>query len=116
MDRIFIEELRTEAWVGIYPRERAASQTVELHLEIGVPRGAVHTDRIADTIDYARVISRIRADLQAKHFNLLEKLAEHVAEMLIHEFGAPWVTVKVAKVGVMKGVRRVGVSIERSRA
>jgi dihydroneopterin aldolase len=116
VDRIFIEELRTEAWVGIYPRERAASQTVELHLEIGVPRGAVHTDRIADTIDYARVISRIRADLQAKHFNLLEKLAEHVAEMLIHEFGAPWVTVSVAKVGVMKGVRRVGVSIERSRA
>lgn len=116
MDRIFIEELRTEAWVGIYPRERAAPQTVELNLEIGVPRGAVHTDSIADTVDYSKVITRIRKDLQSHHFNLLERLAEHIAEMLIEEFGAPWANVKVAKVGVMRGVKRVGVMIERSRA
>lgn len=116
MDRIFIDELRAQAWVGIYPRERAAQQTVELNLEIGVPRDAVHSDDIADTIDYAVVIERIRHDLHASHFNLLEKLAEHVAEMLIHEFGAPWARVRVAKVGVLKGVKRVGVLIERSRA
>lgn len=116
MDRIFIDELRVEAWVGIYPRERAAPQAIELNLEIGVPRDAAHSDAIADTIDYAKVIDRIRADLAGSHFNLLEKLAEHIADLLIHEFGAPWIRVRVAKMGVVKGVRRVGVAIERSRA
>lgn len=113
MDLIFIDELRTEAWVGIYPRERAAPQTIEMNLEIGVPRDAVHSDDISDTVDYAEVIARIRRDLQSRHFNLLEKLAEHVAEVLMSEFKAPWARVRVAKVGVVKGVRRVGVEIER---
>ena len=35
---------------------------------------------------------------------------------LFEEFGAPWVKLKVAKIGVMKDVRRVGVHIQRSRA
>ena len=40
MDFIFIEELRVQANVGIYPRERAAPQTVELNLTFGVPDSA----------------------------------------------------------------------------
>lgn len=60
MDFIFIEELRVEARVGIYPRERVASQTVELNLTFGVPDAAAERDDIADTIDYAQVIARIR--------------------------------------------------------
>ena len=35
MDRIFIDELRVEAWVGIYARERAARQAIEISLEFG---------------------------------------------------------------------------------
>lgn len=115
MDFIFIEELRVKAWVGIYAREKTGPQTVELNLTFGVPDAAAEHDDIADTIDYAVVTQRIRAELGQRHFNLIESLGEFVVRMLFDEFGAPWVKLKVAKIGVMKDVRRVGVFIQRGR-
>ncbi|NMF91605.1 dihydroneopterin aldolase [Aromatoleum petrolei] len=115
MDFIFIEELRVQAWVGIYSREKAAPQTLELNLTFGVPDSAAEQDDIADTIDYAEVIERIRKELAERHFNLIETLGEFVVKLLFDEFGAPWVKIRIAKLGVMKGVRRVGVYIQRGR-
>ena len=115
MDFIFIEGMRVEAHVGIYERERVAPQTLELSLTFGVPDEAARDDDIAKTIDYALVIERIRRELAARRFNLLETLGEFVIGLLLDEFGAPWVKVSIAKVGVAKGVARVGVQIERAR-
>jgi len=115
MDFIFIEELRVQAWIGIYAREKAAPQTVELNLTFGVPDAAAARDDIADTIDYATVIDRIRAELAQRHFNLIETLGEFIVDLLLNDFRAPWVKMRLAKIGVMKGVRRVGVFIERGR-
>lgn len=115
MDFIFIEELCVKARVGIYPRERVAPQMLELNLTFGVPDAAAERDDIDDTIDYAEVIKRIREDLAERHFNLIETLGEHVVAMLFDEFGAPWVKLRIAKIGIMKDVRRVGVFIQRGR-
>lgn len=115
MDIIFIEELRVETWIGIYPREKAMAQTIELSLQIGVSTASAGaSDDIRDTVDYAVVVQRLRAELSGRHFNLLEKLAEFVATLLLEQFAAQWVRVSVAKLGMMPGVRRVGVIIERS--
>ncbi len=115
MDIIFIEEMRAETWIGIYPREKAMPQVVELSLQIGVSTASAGaSDDIRDTVDYAVVTERLRRDLANDHFNLLEKLAEHVATLLLEEFAAQWVRVSVAKLGMMPGVKRVGVVIERS--
>lgn len=114
MDIIFIDDLRISTLIGIYPREQALPQTIEISLQIGLSTaGAGASDDIRDTIDYAAVVERIRSDLAAQHFRLLEKLAEHIATLLLHDFGARWVQVSVAKPGVMGSVRRAGVRIER---
>lgn len=115
MDFIFIEALRVKARVGIYPRERVTEQTLELNLTFGVPDAAAEHDDIADTIDYAKVIARIREELGNHQFNLIETLGEFIVKLLFEEFGAPWVKLAIAKIGVMKDVRRVGVFIERGR-
>jgi dihydroneopterin aldolase len=115
MDFIFIEELRVKARVGIYPRERVAPQSLELNLTFGVPDAAAERDDIRDTIDYARVIERVRQELAERHFNLIETLGEFVVGMLFEEFSAPWVKLRIAKIGIMKDVRRVGVYIQRGR-
>jgi dihydroneopterin aldolase len=115
MDIIFIEEMRAETWIGIYPREKAMPQTVEISLHIGVSTtSAGASDDIRDTVDYAVVVERLRKDLAGAHFNLLEKLTEHIATFLLENFAAQWVRVSVAKLGMMPGVKRVGVTIERS--
>lgn len=115
MDIIFIDGLRVDTLIGIYPREQAMAQTIELDLQIGASTASAGaSDDIRDTINYAEVVERLRRELGSRHFNLLEKLAEHVAIVLLEDYSASWVRVSVAKVGVMRGVRRVGVVIERS--
>jgi len=116
MDIIFIDELRIPTLIGIYPREQTIPQTIEISLQIGTSTAnAGNSDDIRDTIDYAAVVERLRSDLSAQHFHLLEKLAEHVANLLLGDFGAIWVRVSIAKLGTMRGVKRTGVIIERSR-
>ena len=44
---------------------------------------------------------------------LLEALAEHIAELILQDFGALWVRVRVVKPGILANVREVGVEIER---
>ena len=115
MDFIFIDDMRVDAHVGIFEREKIAPQTLEISLTFGVPDEAAQDDDISKTIRYDAVIERIRTELAVRHFNLLETLGEYVIGLLLNEFGAPWVKISVAKIGIMKGVRRVGVQIERSR-
>lgn len=115
MDFIFIEEMRVEANVGIYERERVAPQALEINLTFGVPDEAAMDDDIEKTIDYAVVIERVRKELKERHFNLLETLGEYVIGLMLNEFRAPWVKISIAKVGVARGVKRVGVQIERGR-
>ena len=104
MDFIFIEALRVKSRVGIYPRERVTEQTLELNLTFGVPDAAAEHDDIADTIDYAKVIERIREELGNHQFNLIETLGEFIVKLLFEEFGVSWVKLVIAKIGVMKDV------------
>lgn len=114
MDIIFISELRLEIRVGVYDWEAKVPQKVQLDLEIALPdRKAGGSDRLTDTIDYAAVVGRIEESLDRNRFGLLEKLAEHVAELIMKEFRSPWVKVSVAKLAPLKNVKRLGVTIER---
>jgi 7,8-dihydroneopterin aldolase/epimerase/oxygenase len=115
MDIIFLREIRLDARIGIYKREKTITQTVELDLDIALPDDRVFTSgKVADTIDYALVNERIRATLVEQHYGLVESLAEHVAQIILKEFHAPWVRVSVAKIGTQRNARRVGVVIERT--
>lgn len=117
MDIIFIREMRAPAWIGIYEWEQSKAQTLEFDLEIGVDtHQAGASDQIGDTIHYGAVVERLRTDLSTQKFNLLEALAEHIAQVLLNDFGARWVKVSIAKIAHMRDVKRVGVLIERSRA
>jgi 7,8-dihydroneopterin aldolase/epimerase/oxygenase len=116
MDIIFISELRIETLVGIYDWERKIPQTVQFDLEIGIPdTGRARTDKIAETIDYAKVVGRISEMLKENHFLLLERMAESIAQLVLKEFGAPWVKISVAKLSALKNVKRLGVVIERGK-
>lgn len=116
MDTIFIHEFRVEAWVGIYEWETQRAQVLELDIEIGVPGAQPgRSDDIADTVHYGKVVERVTAHLKDKRFNLLEALAEDLCGIITGEFHAPWVRLSVAKLGHIRGVRKVGVSIERRR-
>lgn len=116
MDAIVIRDLRVEALIGIHRRERHVAQTLSIDLEIGLPSDAVFaSDKVADTIDYEQVALRIRALAGSGHFRLVETFADRIGKLLLADFGAPWVRVSVAKMGILANARYVGVTLERKR-
>lgn len=116
MDIIFLHELKVKTLIGIYPWERDAEQTIQLDLEIALPHShACQTDKFEDALDYALIVQRINETLSQQHFSLLEALAEHIAQIILVEFGSPWTRISVAKPGAIRGLKKLGVRIERWR-
>ncbi len=114
MDTIFLHGIRARTVIGWYDWERTAPQAVEIDLDVGLPSArACVSDELGDTIDYDQLVQHLRRVLAEQHFLLLEALAEHIAHVILHDFGAPWVKVTVVKPGILTEVARVGVSIER---
>ena len=117
MDKIFIHALKAEAIIGIYDWERQVRQTVLIDLEFAADvRKAALTDSIDDTLNYKRVAKRILAFVESSQFHLVETLAEHVAMLVLDEFGISWVRITLSKPGAVRSSRDVGVSVERDRA
>ncbi len=116
MDTIFISELKVKTKLGVPAWERMVAQTVILDIEIGYDVSkACKSDSISDTIDYGAVVTRIHETLNQHSFQLVEALAEHVCQLIFKEFGALTVKIKVAKPGILPGLKALGVVIERSR-
>ena len=114
MDTIFIAELKVKTKLGVPTWERMVAQTIILDIEIGydlAPAGK--SDAIADTIDYGAVVARIQASLKEHSFQLVEALAEHICQLILSEFGALSVKIKVTKPGILAGLKALGVIIER---
>jgi dihydroneopterin aldolase len=114
MDIIFLRELKIDSLIGVYEWEKRVPQTLQIDLEIALPSSlACQTDNIADALNYADVVRDIQTALASRHYNLLEALAESIAQILIEDFKAPWVKVCVAKLQAIRGSRMVGICIER---
>ncbi|WP_244850317.1 dihydroneopterin aldolase [Caballeronia sp. SL2Y3] len=117
MDIVFIEGLTGQTVIGIDKSELHIAQPVRMSLAIGVPSlRACTTDRIEDTVNYAAVREAVHALLASHRVQLLEALAEHIAQLVIARFGAHWVRVSLAKPAKFDDVDAVGVVIERRRA
>lgn len=114
LDQIFIEGLTADTVIGICDSELRVAQPVVLDLHAGVPRPlACDTDRIVDTLDYSLLRARVLQLLAEHRVQLLEALAEQIAHVVLHEFRAHWVRVRLVKPHKFDDVQAVGVLIER---
>jgi 7,8-dihydroneopterin aldolase/epimerase/oxygenase len=116
MDKIFIHALKTEAIIGIFDWERQVKQTVLVDIEISVDvTKAALSDSIDDTLNYKRIAKHVLAFVEASKFHLVETLAEHIAMLILEDFGIAWVRIALSKPGAIRSSRDVGVTIERGR-
>ena len=116
VDTIFLHGLKVECVIGIWEWERRITQTLFFDLDIGFDTtAAARSGAIEDTLSYREVAKRVTAYAQEARANLVETLAQGVAEILLKEFGVPWCKVRVNKRGAVTGAVDVGVVIERGK-
>jgi dihydroneopterin aldolase len=116
MDIIYIKNLRIDTIIGIYDWERRARQTVILDIEMGTDiKKSAQSDAIKDTLNYKAVAKRLISFVEKSNYQLVETLAENITEILLSEFNVPWLRLQLNKQGAVRGVRDVGVIIERGK-
>jgi dihydroneopterin aldolase len=116
MNAIFIHDLRVTTRIGVYEWERQLPQTIRIDLDIELPSARpFQSGELAHAVDYAVVVARVKAFAAQNPHPLMERFTEALAALVLDEFGAPGVRVRVAKLGALPGVREIGVTIERRR-
>jgi len=114
MDIIFLHDLKVDTVIGIWDWERKIRQTVVINLDMSADiRGAAASDDVDDTLNYKNVAKRVQQFVADSEFQLVETLAERIADIVNNEFGVAWVRVRVSKPGAIRGASDVGVLIER---
>ena len=114
MDIIFITQLKIDTVIGIYDWERKIKQTICIDLEMGTDiRESAKSDEIDDTLNYKKVAKRLISYVENTEFELVETLAEKISDIVRTEFKVPWLRLRLAKPGAVRGAKDVGVLIER---
>lgn len=114
MDTVFIEELKVDTIVGLYPWERKVPQTLLVSIDMAFDNRIVAASgELNDTINYAEVVARVTQHIQKEQYLLLETLAEECAGLIMKEFNVPWVRFVCKKTQVIPESKGVGVAIER---
>ncbi|RKF18436.1 dihydroneopterin aldolase [Alginatibacterium sediminis] len=115
MDKVFIDELSLLANIGAYDWEKGIQQKLVISLEMTWDnRAAGNSDNLEFALDYAQVSQKVTALVASKHFELIEAVAEEIAALVLSEFKAPSVKVRVNKPGAVAAASNVAVMIERS--
>ena len=106
MDIIYLHGLKIDATIGIWDWEKAIKQTIVIDLDMGADiRKAAASDDVKDTLNYKAVAKRVQQFVGDSSYELVETLAEKIAEIVLNEFDVPWVRVKLNKPGAIRGVR-----------
>ena len=114
MDIVYISDLKVDTVIGIFDWERRIRQTVSLDLEMATDiRKAAASDHIDDALAFKRIGKRVIQFIEDSDFQLVETLAERVADVVREEFGVAWLKLRLSKPGALRGSRDVGVIIER---
>ncbi|MDT0341767.1 dihydroneopterin aldolase [Streptomyces litchfieldiae] len=119
MDRIALRGLRAKGFHGVLPRERAEGQPFVVDVVLGVDtRPAAETDDLARTVDYGVVAEEITAVIAGPPCDLLETLAQRIADQCLthHAVLEAEVTVHKPRAPISVPFDDVTLTIKRSRA
>lgn len=117
-DRIALRGLRGFGRHGVYIEERQAGQQFVVDVVVTVDTAAAaRSDDVADTVHYGELAQRVLAIVEGEAVNLLETLAERIADVCLIEPRVREVEVTVHKPDAPVGVPvdDVTVTVRRAR-
>ena len=119
LDKIIITDLHLFAYHGVNIEEKIHGQNFYLDI-VGYADliSACRSDDIDDTVSYSKMVKRASYAFTAEKYDLIEKAAQEVADILLREFPklqAVDVTVRKPEAPIKAEFGSVAVSIRRER-
>ena len=113
LDRISVRDYTTSVEIGAFQAERDVEQRIRFNVVLEVAHhGAADTDDVDQVLSYDTIIEAIQFELAAERLNLLETLAERIAERILTHGKAVRVFVRIEKLDRIPGT--LGIEIVRS--
>ncbi|HEY1736936.1 MAG TPA: (5-formylfuran-3-yl)methyl phosphate synthase [Methylovirgula sp.] len=113
-DRLFVHDLILPVFIGAYDFERGKEQRVRFCIDVDIRRSQHHAEDMRDVFSYDVIVDTIRLILSRGHIDLVETLAERIADALLAYPRVFRVIARVEKLDIIEG--RVGVEITRERS
>jgi dihydroneopterin aldolase len=114
MDKVFIKGLNIQTTIGFFQWEKEIKQTLVIDLAMGWNTAkAALNDELAKTLDYADISVAIERFANDNPVDLIETLAERLANYLMTQYHIPWLKLSIGKPGAVHNAQTVGVEIER---
>ncbi len=113
-DRIILEGMTFYAYHGATPQEKELGQrfVVDLEVELDLSKPG-RSDAIADTVNYSRLYEAVQSVVEGERYNLLEAVAEAIAQRVLARFPVASARVRVEKVSPpIKGAMLKGAAVE----
>jgi dihydroneopterin aldolase len=113
--RVLVNQLELIGRVGVYDHEQRYEQRVVVSLDLAV-RDTYDglSDRLDQVYDYDGAIRAVKETVDSDHFNLIETLAERIAEACLADKRVRRIRVRIEKPDVLPSCRSVGIEIERA--
>lgn len=98
VDKLIIQDVVAECWIGVTEAERAKAQTIWIDLELAIDAGrAAQKDDVRESVNYRRLVTAVRELAERKSCRLMETLAEGIASLVLRQFATPKIRVLVKK-------------------
>jgi (5-formylfuran-3-yl)methyl phosphate synthase len=112
-DRVFVHDLVLDMSIGAYDFERNKTQRVRFNIDADVRRAGHLAEDMRDIFSYDVIVDTIKLVLSRGHVDLVETVAERVADALLAHPQLMAIKVRVEKLDVIEG--SVGIEISRER-
>lgn len=112
---VVVRDLELTAKIGVYTHERQDSQLIRINLELAVDRAPIE-DRMEDAVSYDALVDMVKALIAAGHVNLVETLAERIADACLDDARVESARVRVEKLHAVAEATGVGAEIVKSRS
>ncbi|MEM7439154.1 MAG: dihydroneopterin aldolase [Pseudomonadota bacterium] len=114
LDRIAVRDYTRDVEIGAFQAERGVTQKIRFNVVLEVARhSAAATDDVDQVLSYDTIVEAIEATLTQERINLLETLAERIAERVLEARQASRVFIRIEKLDRIPGT--LGVEIVRSQ-
>lgn len=114
---VFVRDLALEASVGVHDHEKIAPQRLVISVDLTVseePHG--HNDKLENVVCYAEIAARVREICGGGHVNLIETLAEQIAQACLTDLRVRAARVRIEKPDAIDDCASVGIEVERLQA